>query len=123
MPLQDSGRDCGREAGIGGEGGLDVGREFRADVVRAQSPDGRDIVAGLESQPGRRVDSPDSVTLETPKGLLGMVRLPWRAEFPEQGGQVRFRLPECDLLLARLPPSEGVEDEQRLVRGTLVALL
>ena len=52
-----------------------------------------------------------------------MVRFPGRPKFSEEGSQVRFCLAERDISLPGLPPSEGIEDEERLVRGALVALL
>lgn len=82
-----------------------------------------DVVAGLESKPGWGMDGPDAVTLKSPEGLFGVVRLPGRPELSQEGGEVRLDLAERDVLLARLPPAKGVKDEEGLVRGTLVALL
>src|SRR5262249_47096818 len=120
--LEDAAGDGGDQARIGGKGSLGGAREFSPDVVRAQGGGPGGGVAALEGQSGRRVDGPHAVALEPPVGLLGVVRLPWRPEFPQKGGQLRLRLAECHILQVTLPAAEGVEDEQRLVRRALVAL-
>ena len=123
VPFEDPRGDGRGEGRIGGEGRLDVEREFGPYVVCPKFADAGDVVAGLEGQPSWGVDGPDAVALESPEGLLGVVRLPGRPELAQQGGQVGLGLAEGDFLLASLPPPEGVEDEKRLVRGALVALL
>ncbi len=53
-----------------------------------------------------------------------MVGASWRPEFPQEFGNVRGQLVEREVGgIASLPPAEGVEDEKRLVRVALVALL
>jgi hypothetical protein len=61
VPLEDPGGNGGGEAGIGGEGRLDVGREFGPDVVCPKLADTGDVVAGLEGEPSRGVDGPDAI--------------------------------------------------------------
>jgi hypothetical protein len=48
VAFQDAAGDGGDQAGIGGEGGLDVGRELRPDVVRPQLAHARDAVARFQ---------------------------------------------------------------------------
>src|SRR4051794_5930122 len=100
--------------GIGIEGILHLGRELGPDIMRPQLANAGDVVAGLEGRASRGVDGPDAVALEPPERLLRMVRFSGRSELAKQGGQVGLDLPKRDVLLARLPPAEGVEDEERL---------
>jgi hypothetical protein len=46
---------------------------------------------------------------------------PRRPELAQQGGQVGLVLDVGHLGLAPLPPAEGVQDQERLVRGALAA--
>jgi hypothetical protein len=68
------------------------------------------------------VDDPDAVVLEPPKRVLGVIGVARRSKLLKQPGQVHVDLLEWDVTcLTPTPPAEGVQDEERLVRGTLVA--
>jgi hypothetical protein len=123
VPLKDPADDLADESRVRGQGAPHVGRGASPDGGRPQRAHGGDVIAGLLREVGRGLHDPDAIALEPPEGLFGVVRLPRRAELPQQGGQVRLGLLERDLRLALLPPAQGVEHEQRLVRGTLVTLL
>ena len=69
------------------------------------------------------MDAPDAVTLKPPERLLRVVRFPWRSELLQQGPESGLRLTKGYFGLPALPEAEGVEDQERLVRGTLLALL
>jgi hypothetical protein len=62
------------------------------------------------------------VILEPPEGVLRVVGLSGRAELLEQPGKVRIDLLERDVCpFPPTPPGQEVQDEERLVPGTLVA--
>src|SRR4051812_29432230 len=61
--------------------------------------------------------------LEPPEGLLRVIGFPGWPELLEQGREIRLRLTKRDFGQPVLPPAEGVKDQERLVRGSLVSLL
>jgi hypothetical protein len=114
------GGDFSREGGVGTEGGLHVGGEAAVGIVGQQLALGRVGVALAGLQRAVRVDLPHAVVLEPPEGVLGVVGLPGRPELLEQWRQVAVHLAEGDVApLPARPAAEGVQHQQRLVRGAL----
>ena len=65
---------------------------------------------------------PDVIAFEPPERFLRSIRLPRRPELLEQGLQFRLRFSKRHVNQAALPACKGVQDEEGLMRGTLVSL-
>jgi hypothetical protein len=112
-----------RRKGLQDADAADLGRKVAAGVVGQQLALERVRVSLARGKRRGSVDRPDVVILQAPEGVLGVVRLPGRPELLEQGGQLGVQLAEGQVaLLASAPAAQGVQDQQRLVRGPLLAV-
>jgi hypothetical protein len=94
--LEQAGGDLRDQPRVAAQGRLHVRGEGAEGVEGQQLALGRVGVAlpGLQGAGGG--DGPDTIVLQEPEAVLGVVGLPRRAELPEHGRQVAVHVAECD---------------------------
>jgi len=123
VPLLQPAGDIRDERRVGPQGELHMRRKLAGDVPGEQFAFGRLV---LPARPHAHVvggvDRPDAVVLEVPVRELRMIGAPGRAELFQERRQVAVDVGKRDgSMIAPAPAGKGVQDEQRLVRGALVA--
>jgi hypothetical protein len=102
---EDLESDLPGELGAFVEGVLEVGAECPRGVLLAKLALLGVRVAEARDQRLVRSNCPQAVCLKTPERVLGMERLPWRAELQKEVREVLFCVPERDRMLAANPPT------------------
>jgi hypothetical protein len=68
------------------------------------------------------MDGPHPIALQSPEGLFRMVGPPTGSKLLKKFGEFRLGLTKGDRLEPSLPTSQRIQNEQWLVRGSLIAL-